>query len=74
MKYNLPSSAWGHTILHVAALIKLRPTASHKFSPLQLVSRREPNLFHLKIFGCALYVPISHPQRTKMGPQRRLGI
>jgi hypothetical protein len=68
MKYNLPSSVWGHTILYVAALIRLRPTASHKFSPLQLVSRREPNLSHLKIFGCALYVPISPPQRTKMGP------
>jgi hypothetical protein len=39
MKCNLPSSAWGHTILHAAALIRLRPTASHKFSPLQLVFR-----------------------------------
>jgi hypothetical protein len=74
MKYNLTSSAWGHTILHAAALIRLRSTASHKFSPLQLVSGREPNLSHLKIFGCAVYVPISPPQRTKMGPQRRLGI
>jgi hypothetical protein len=34
MKYNLPSFVWGHIILYVAALIKLRPTASHKFSPL----------------------------------------
>jgi Integrase core domain len=34
MKYNLPSSAWGHIILYVVALIKLRPTASHKVSPL----------------------------------------
>jgi hypothetical protein len=39
-----------------------------------LVSEREPNLSHLKIFGCAVYVLISPPQRTKMGPQRRLGI
>jgi hypothetical protein len=74
IKYNLPSSAWGHTILHAAALIRLRPTASHKFSPLQLVSGREPNLSYLKIFDCAVYVPISPPQRTKMGPQRRLEI
>jgi hypothetical protein len=74
MKYNLSSSALGHTILHVAALIKLRPTAFHKFSPLQLVSGREPNLSHLKIFGCAVYVPISPPQRTKMRPQRRYEI
>ena len=23
------------------------------------------------MFGCAVYVPIAPPQRTKMGPQRR---
>jgi hypothetical protein len=69
-----PSFAWGHTILYAAALIRLRPTVSHNFSPLQLVYGREPNLSHLKIFGCAVYVPISPPQRTKMGPQRRLEI
>ena len=34
----------------------------------------EPNISHLKIFGCAVYVPIAPPQRSKMGPQRRLGI
>jgi hypothetical protein len=39
-----------------------------------LVSEREPNLSHLKIFGCAVYILISPPQRTKMGPQRRLRI
>ena len=50
MKCNISSSAWGHTILHAAALIRLRPTAYHKFSPLQWVSGREPNLSHLKIF------------------------
>ncbi|KAJ0575449.1 putative RNA-directed DNA polymerase [Helianthus annuus] len=74
MRCKLPSSAWGHAILHAAALIRLRPTADHEYSPLQLVSGREPNLSHLKIFGCAVYVPISPPQRTIMGPQRRLGI
>jgi hypothetical protein len=40
MKCNLPSSTWGHNILHAAALIRLRQTASHKFSPLQLISGR----------------------------------
>jgi hypothetical protein len=32
------------------------------------------NISHLRIFGCAVYVPIYPPQRTKMGPHRRLGI
>ncbi|KAL0389121.1 UNVERIFIED_CONTAM: hypothetical protein Scaly_0269200 [Sesamum calycinum] len=60
--------------LQFASLIRFRPIAYHKFSPLQLVSGREPNISHLKVFGCAVYVPIPPPQRSKMGPQRRLGI
>ncbi|GJV94333.1 hypothetical protein Tco_1545910 [Tanacetum coccineum] len=32
MKSKLPSSAWGHAILNAAALIRLRPSASHKYS------------------------------------------
>jgi hypothetical protein len=39
-----------------------------------LVSGREPNLSRLKNFGCAVYVPISPPQHTKMRPQRILEI
>ncbi|KAI3523797.1 hypothetical protein L1887_02208 [Cichorium endivia] len=52
----------------------MRPSAYHTHSPLQLVSGKEPDISHLKIFGSAVYVPIAPPQRTKMGPQRRLGI
>ena len=62
MKTNLPNSAWGHAILHAAALIRLRPRAYHKYSPLQLVNGNEPNISHLRTFGCAVYVPISPPQ------------
>ena len=39
-----------------------------------MVHGQEPNVSYLRIFGCAVYVPIAPPQRTKMGPQRRLGI
>ena len=74
MKSKLPVSAWGHAILHVASLVRIRPTAYHKFSPLQLVLGQQPNIFHLCTFGCAVYVPITPLQRTMMGPQRGLGI
>ena len=30
--------------------------------------------FPSRIFGCAVYAPIAPPQRTKIGPQRRLRI
>lgn len=74
MKSKLPIYAWGHAVLHAAALIRIRPTGYQKYSPSQLVFGQEPNISHLKIFGCAVYVPIAPPQRSKMGPQRRLGI
>jgi hypothetical protein len=33
-----------------------------------LVFGHEPNIFYLRIFGCAVYVPIYPPQHTKMSP------
>ncbi|GKA23918.1 disease resistance CC-NBS-LRR class family protein [Tanacetum coccineum] len=74
MRTKLPVSMWGHAILHAASLIRMRPSANHKYSPIQLASGQEPNISHLIIFGFAVYVPIAPPQRTKMGPQMRLGI
>ncbi|KAK9942694.1 hypothetical protein M0R45_008346 [Rubus argutus] len=74
MRTNLPLSAWGHAVLHAAMLIRLRPTATQAFSAQQLVTGYEPSISHLRIFGCAVYVPITPPQRTKMGNQRRMGI
>ena len=65
MKSKLLVSAWGCAILHAVSLVCIRPTAYHKFSPLQLVLGQQPNIFHLHTFGCAIYVPIAPPQRTK---------
>ena len=61
-------------LLHAAALIRIRPTSYHSSSPLQLFFGKEPDISHLRIFGCAVYVPIAPPKRTRMGPQRRLRI
>ena len=60
--------------MHAASLIRIRPTSYHEYSPSQLVLGTQPNISHLRIFGCAVYVPIAPTQRTKMGPQRRIGI
>jgi hypothetical protein len=71
---NLPTSCWGHAVLHAANLLQLRPTAYHTASPLQLVSGNPPSISHLRKFGCAVYIPISPPKCTSMGPHRKLGI
>ncbi|KAM2817807.1 hypothetical protein COP1_041878 [Malus domestica] len=74
IRTKLPIAAWGHAILHAAKLVRLRPVATQPFSAIQLVTGCEPYISHLRVFGCAVYVPISPPLRTKMGPQRRMGI
>jgi hypothetical protein len=71
---RLPTSCWGHAVLHAAVLTQLRPTAYHESCPLQLVCGKEPSISHLRIFGSAVCVPIPLPQRTLMGPHRKLGI
>ena len=69
MRTKLPTSILGYAILHAATLVRLRSTNYHKFSPLQLVLGQEPNISHLRTFGCGVYVPIAPPNRTKMGPK-----
>ena len=71
---KLPTSCWGHAVLHAADLIQIRPTAYNMVSPLQLVCGNQPSISHLRKFGCAVYIPISPPQRTSMCPHRKLGI
>ena len=74
MKTKLPASTWGHAVMHATSLIGIRPTTYHEYSPPQLIFGKQPNISHLRVFGCSVHEPIAPPQRTKMGPQRRLEI
>ena len=74
LRTKLPLSSWGFALLHAGNLIRLRPIGDHDFSLLQFVYGSQPNIYHLRVFGCAVYVPIPPKQRSKMGPQRKLGI
>ncbi|CAL9012492.1 unnamed protein product [Prunus brigantina] len=56
MKTKLPIFAWGHAILHAASLVRLRPIANNQYSLIQLVLGNQPNISHLRVFGCAVYV------------------
>jgi len=67
MKMKLPTTVWGHAMLHVEALIRLRPTNYNKYSLSQLVFDHESNIAHLRIFDCVIYVSIAPPQRINKG-------
>ena len=60
MKSKLPMSAWGHAILHAAALIRIRPTSYHSSSPLQLVFGKEPDISHLRILDVRCMSQLLH--------------
>ena len=53
--------------MHAAALVRIQPTTYHEYSLSQLVLGKQPNISHLQIFGCAIYVPIAPTQCIKMG-------
>jgi hypothetical protein len=74
MHSNLPPSRWGHTILHVAALIPYRPFAFNATSPHTLALGTTSNISHLRTFGYQVLVPIMGPKQSKHGPRRRKGI
>jgi hypothetical protein len=74
MKIKLHVSAWRHEILHVASLVWIKPITYQSYSPLQLAFGQPPNIFYFRIFSYVVYVSIVPLQRTKMGPQCRLGI
>ena len=63
MKSELPTTVWSHAILHAASLVRLRPTHYNKYSPSQLIFGHEPNIDHLRIFGCAVYAHQDGPSK-----------
>ena len=67
-------AAWGYTILHALKLVRLTLVATQPFSAIRLVTGYEPDISHLHVFGCVVYVPISPPLCAKIGPQRRMRI
>ena len=67
---KLPDSFWGHAILHAAALLRLRPTLLNHLTPFELLAGRPPNISHLRIFGCQVWIPTAEPKRKTIGPHR----
>jgi hypothetical protein len=71
MLTQLPVTAWGHAVLHPASLLKYCPSTFNALSPHYLAFGIQPEVSHLRTFGCQVLVPIMGPKRTKMGPQRQ---
>ena len=71
---NLPSNLWGHAVLHVASLLKLRSTLLNTQTPHELLSGRPPDISHLRVSGCQIWIPLHDPHRHKIGAHRQQGV
>ena len=74
LQSSLPASAWGYAILHAQRLLQLRPLQRSNLTPHHFMTDSSPSVQHLRVFGCAVYIPIPKSHRTKLGQQRTLGI
>ena len=74
IRTKFPIATWGYAMLHATMLVRLKPVATQPYSTIQLVTGYEPYISHLRVFSCAVYVPILLPLRIKIGLQRRMRI
>lgn len=73
MKTDLPTLAWGHTILHATGLLLYRPFAYNSSTSHHLAFGTAPDITHLRTFGCKVLVPILAPNAQKWGPRDEKG-
>ena len=74
LHWKLPATLWGHAILHAAALLRLRPTLLNPITSQQLLIGHTPDVSHLRIFGCRVWVPRPEPLRRTISALREEGV
>ena len=57
-------------MLHAAALLLLRPTLLNHQTPLELLAGRPPNISHLRVFRCHVWIHAPKQQRKTIRPHR----
>ena len=68
---NLPHVHW-EEVVNIAVYIMNRIlVAIHNVMPEKLYTRKKPDLSHMKVFGCIVYVHVSDKLRTKLDPKAK---
>lgn len=62
---------WIMFFLHTTVLLILHPTMLNVQTPHELFSSRTPDLSHIRIFGCQIWVLIFEPKRHTISPYRQ---
>ena len=69
---GLPMSFWLDAILTRQYLVNRLPTSTlpSNTTPFETLTRRKPDLSHLRVWGCECYVAVPDELRGKAGPKR----
>ena len=70
----IPNSWWEFTITHAIHVYNCTPLQHHNWhTPYEMLHKQQPDIAHLRVFGCAAYVHIPENIRTnKMAPKSEL--
>ena len=71
---RLPSHLWAHAVLHATTLLRYCPTLLNDISPLELLPGQKPDISHLRVFGCQVWIPPIEPKRKTIGQLSLEGI
>ena len=71
---KLSATLWRHAILHVAVLLRLRPTLLNPITSQELLIDCTPNVSHLRIFGCRVWMPQPEPLRRTISAHMEEGV
>ena len=72
---DLPMHLWDETTRPYVYMHNRLSHSSLEFkTPREMYTGKKPEVSHLKIFGCLLYVHIPKEKRTKMDPSGKKGI
>jgi transposase InsO family protein len=65
LEYNMPKVVWSEA-MHTAAYLRNRTASSLNKTPHELFYREEPDVSHLRTFGCKAFVYVEKHERDKL--------
>ena len=69
---RLPHKFWAEALSTAAYLLNRSPTkALHNKTPFEAWFGKQPNVNHLRVFGCSAYVHIPKDERKKLDPKAK---
>ena len=67
---NMPNFYWAEVVNTSVYIMNITSTAAvHQITPKEKYTGNKPNLSHMKVFGCIVYVHVPDELRTKLDPK-----